>query len=502
MTGRAMAARSGETGTGSTEGNSAVANGDGPQIIEDFRMSTTEQAVTVAQGYAEAALREAISEVINHFPGKLHSEKIDAILRCFRLASVSSASAEPRKDTVAFVQEWMMSGDHEPDQWHRDFAAAIDARRPTEQSIFEAINEECGTDAAAWIIARIAASASPEPVPATNQAGEVAHPDDRAVDLFAARMKTKLAMAREKGRGGWDDPAQCSVPYLQQLLHEHVAKGDPVDVANFCMMLGHYDASTSPEPVPATNQAGEVRVEQALPAAESVDAVLAKLFPEWEIDQRQQIALDCAVAALATQPATSQEREQAGHRRPMVERAEHARKVLEVCSADRVGAMLAFSEAEAGLTSASFATNQAGDLIRRVASLVYRIEASGPIDDERTNIEHWKADARALAPDLRTALARAAHIAAYRGPVVSFDVTAPYYLASCDSCGWVGSSEHCGVDTGGDDSSVYCPRCEASGADCGKIATQTPPWTTATPTTPLLDDMPMCTNCLKRGVEQ
>ncbi|WP_174298153.1 hypothetical protein [Sphingomonas bacterium] len=32
------------------------------------------------------------------------------------------------RDTVAFVQEWMMSGDHEPDQWHRDFAAAIDER--------------------------------------------------------------------------------------------------------------------------------------------------------------------------------------------------------------------------------------------------------------------------------------------------------------------------------------------------------------------------------------
>lgn len=34
----------------------------------------------------------------------------------------------PAEDTVAFVQQWMASGDHEPDQWHRDFAAAIDAR--------------------------------------------------------------------------------------------------------------------------------------------------------------------------------------------------------------------------------------------------------------------------------------------------------------------------------------------------------------------------------------
>jgi len=76
-------------------------------------------------------------------------------------------------------------------------------------------------------------------------AGEVEHPDERAVDLFAANMKTKLAKAREKGRGGWDDPSQCTVPYLQQLLHEHIVKGDPVDVANFCMMLNHYGASTA-----------------------------------------------------------------------------------------------------------------------------------------------------------------------------------------------------------------------------------------------------------------
>jgi hypothetical protein len=60
--------------------------------------------------------------------------------------------------------------------------------------------------------------------------------------------------------------------------------------------------------------------------------------------------------------------------------------------------------------------------------------------------------------------------AAYVGPIVSFDVREPYYLASCDHCGWVGSSELCGTDTWGDDSDVYCPRCHASGADYGKIA--------------------------------
>lgn len=66
------------------------------------------------------------------------------------------------------------------------------------------------------------------------------HPDDAAVDRFAAAMKAKLAKARKKGRGGWDDPAQCSVEALAQLLVDHLSKGNAgtfEDVANFAMML-------------------------------------------------------------------------------------------------------------------------------------------------------------------------------------------------------------------------------------------------------------------------
>lgn len=63
------------------------------------------------------------------------------------------------------------------------------------------------------------------------------HPDDLAVDRFAAAMKSKLAVARTKGRGGWDRKNECSAEDLSRLLREHIEKGDPVDVANFCMML-------------------------------------------------------------------------------------------------------------------------------------------------------------------------------------------------------------------------------------------------------------------------
>jgi len=60
------------------------------------------------------------------------------------------------------------------------------------------------------------------------------HHDDKCVDAFAIVMKAKLAQARRKGRGGWED---CDPAELSRMLREHVEKGDPRDVANFCMFL-------------------------------------------------------------------------------------------------------------------------------------------------------------------------------------------------------------------------------------------------------------------------
>lgn len=68
----------------------------------------------------------------------------------------------------------------------------------------------------------------------------VAASDNKAVDAFATAMKEKLAIARKKGRGGWQG---CSTNDLSRMLREHVEKGDPRDVANFCMFLWHLDAS-------------------------------------------------------------------------------------------------------------------------------------------------------------------------------------------------------------------------------------------------------------------
>lgn len=63
------------------------------------------------------------------------------------------------------------------------------------------------------------------------------HPDDMAVDAFAAAMKEKLAEKRAQGYRGWDDRTDCPPGRLARLLNEHLAKGDPLDVGNFAMML-------------------------------------------------------------------------------------------------------------------------------------------------------------------------------------------------------------------------------------------------------------------------
>jgi hypothetical protein len=64
----------------------------------------------------------------------------------------------------------------------------------------------------------------------------MAHPDDAAVDQFAALLKSKLAKAREKGCNGWSDPAWPAAEINRQ-LHEHAVKGDPLDVAAYAMFL-------------------------------------------------------------------------------------------------------------------------------------------------------------------------------------------------------------------------------------------------------------------------
>lgn len=95
-----------------------------------------------------------------------------------------------------------------------------------------------------------------------------AHPDDAAVDRFAAAMKAKLEKKRADGRGGWEGPT-CTADFLSKLLREHVEKGDPVDVANLAMMLHQRGERIEPNP---TAQDREALVAATLERARKVIA--------------------------------------------------------------------------------------------------------------------------------------------------------------------------------------------------------------------------------------
>jgi deoxyribodipyrimidine photolyase-like uncharacterized protein len=61
--------------------------------------------------------------------------------------------------------------------------------------------------------------------------------DDEALSIFMSAMRAKLTRKRREGRGGWYTPKQCTIESLEKMLHEHIDKGDMVDIANFCMMI-------------------------------------------------------------------------------------------------------------------------------------------------------------------------------------------------------------------------------------------------------------------------
>lgn len=155
-------------------------------------------------------------------------------------------AAPMREDVMQADCKWR-SGFNMPvvEQRHRDAAAWAMDQAP-DSATWERLTEAHVTPNRLWQMNRVAeAMARMEQQVLAHTARPDVHSDDTAVDLFAARMKEKLAAARAKGRHGWDDPTVCCADYLRALLNEHVGKGDPVDVANFCMMLSHREESTA-----------------------------------------------------------------------------------------------------------------------------------------------------------------------------------------------------------------------------------------------------------------
>jgi hypothetical protein len=62
-----------------------------------------------------------------------------------------------------------------------------------------------------------------------------------------------MAKSRAKGRSGWEDKTDCPAECLQQLLIEHLAKGDPVDIGNYAMMLFNRGENTVAPATPAAH---------------------------------------------------------------------------------------------------------------------------------------------------------------------------------------------------------------------------------------------------------
>lgn len=61
--------------------------------------------------------------------------------------------------------------------------------------------------------------------------------DRELVALTQKQMRESLAKAREKGKGGWWNPSECSIGELQDLLHKAVLDGEMLSVINYAAMI-------------------------------------------------------------------------------------------------------------------------------------------------------------------------------------------------------------------------------------------------------------------------
>lgn len=119
--------------------------------------------------------------------------------------------------------------------------------------------------------------------PDYSPAPENRHLDEIAVYEFADAMVAKMAEARAKGRSGWQE---CDPVDLSTMLREHVEKGDPRDVANFCMMLWHHKAPISAAPQEAKPVAAESMPKEWLHLYICINHLMAHLGAYGEITTR------------------------------------------------------------------------------------------------------------------------------------------------------------------------------------------------------------------------
>ena len=61
--------------------------------------------------------------------------------------------------------------------------------------------------------------------------------DEKMAGITNEAMRSKLRIARDKGRHGWWNSEQCSIEDLKKMLLEQIKKGDMIDVMNFAGMI-------------------------------------------------------------------------------------------------------------------------------------------------------------------------------------------------------------------------------------------------------------------------
>lgn len=84
--------------------------------------------------------------------------------------------------------------------------------------------------------------------------------DDHMVDRLSAAMKAKM---KEKAADGYDGWHVISEQKISNMLHEHILKSDPIDVANFCGMLFWHGYSINADPKWKLSQSFEDSVAKA-----------------------------------------------------------------------------------------------------------------------------------------------------------------------------------------------------------------------------------------------
>jgi hypothetical protein len=135
------------------------------------------------------------------------------------------------QSTVEFVQEWMMSGDYEADDWTKQFAAAIDARASIGShagdhvgEAFTRLCEELGIPATAGAYLEVR-SRRAMPLPDGGKLRE-------ALELARPIVEADYVTACEYADADWLGPSKEALDAIDEALADQAGKGgqlEPID---------------------------------------------------------------------------------------------------------------------------------------------------------------------------------------------------------------------------------------------------------------------------------